>query len=373
MMNQLKIKYDTSAIVLPGRVTEVLDRASVTDLKVLMILCASPDLCRDTARDGWAAEVASAADCDEDGVRSALAFWRGAGMLTESTAKTKEAKKRSRAEDGSLSPVKEEISAKAEETSSVPVVSEPAQTPKLRPKDELPHYTTEQLVHLLESQQETAAWLNECQRIFGKIFKTVEVNSILGFVDYLGLEWEYVVSLLAYYVEVQERRQMPKSIRGVEKMAFDFYDKGIVTITLLEEEIKREHTFADAEGKLRSLFGMGERSLTPKEKKCFSTWLYEFGFGLDIIRLAYDVTVDAKGSPNISYMNSVLANWNRDGLRTPEAIRAADDAHKAAKTPVGNTKKQPTEIHKGSFDTDDFFAAAVRRSFGDDDPSSPSK
>ncbi len=371
-MNQLKIKYDTSALVLPGRVTEVLDRASATDLKVLITLCASPDLCKDTARDGWTVEVASAADCDEDGVRSALAFWRGAGMLTESTAKTKQNEKKTRAGDELLPPVKEKILPTAEENISVSS-SEPMRVPKLRPKDELPHYTTEQLVHLLETQQETAAWLNECQRIFGKIFKTVEVNSILGFVDYLGLEWEYVVSLLAYYVDLQERRQMPKSIRGVEKMAFDFYDKGIVTITLLEEEIKREHMFADAEGKLRSLFGMGERSLTPKEKKCFSTWLYEFGFGLDIIRLAYDVTVDTKGSPNINYMNSVLANWNRDGLRTPEAVRAADDAHKAAKSPVGAVKKQTAEIHTGSFDTDDFFAAAVRRSFGDDDPSSPAK
>lgn len=373
MMNQLKIKYDTSAIVLPGRVTEVLDRASATDLKVLMILCASPDLCKDTGRDGWTAEVASAADCDEDGVRSALAFWRGAGMLTEATSKPKENKKKAYAEDAAPSSDKKEASPKAVEAASAPAVSEPTHTPKLRPKDELPHYTTEQLVQLLESQQETASWLNECQRIFGKIFKTVEVNSILGFVDYLGLDWEYVVSLLAYYVEVQERRQMPKSIRGVEKMAFDFYDKGIVTIALLEEEIRREHMFADAEGKLRSLFGMGERSLTPKEKKCFSTWLYEFGFGLDIIRLAYDVTVDTKGSPNISYMNSVLANWNRDGLRTPEAIRAADDAHKAAKASPANSKKQTAEIHKGSFDTDDFFAAAVRRSFGDEDPSSLSK
>ena len=372
-MNQLKIKYDTSALVLPGRVTEVLDRASAADLKVLITLCASPELCRDTLREGWIEEVASAADCDGESVRAAIAFWRGAGILMESTAKSKDVKKKPRTEAEHI-PV--EMPRQPEEKNTEPAPApapESARPPKLRPKDELPHYTTEQLVNLLETHKETAAWLNECQRIFGKVFKTVEVNSILGFVDYLGLEWEYVVSLLAYYVELQERRQMPKSIRGVEKMAFDFYDRGIVTGSLLEQEIRREQMFADAEGKLRSLFGMGDRSLTPKEKKCFSAWLYEFGFGPDIIRMAYDVTVDTKGSPNISYMNSVLANWNRDGLRTPEAIRAADEAHKAAKTGGAVGKKQQAEIHTGSFDTDDFFAAAVRRSFGDDDPSSQGK
>lgn len=363
-MNQLKIKYDTSALVLPGRITEVMDRASLTDMKVLIALCASPELCCDMDHEEWSLRVAEAAACDAEAVTAALAFWRGAGMISLSQH-TKEREKKRKSETPVPETSEEKQRATPSGTADEAQLSKPV---RLRAKAELPHYTTEQLTTLLEAHKETAGWLNECQRIFGKVFNTHEVNTMLGFVDYLGLDWEYVLGLLSYYVETQERRGLPKSIRGAEKMAFDFYDKGILTVSALHEELHRLTLFAETEGKLRTLFGMGERSLTPKEKKCFSTWLYEFGFGMDIIHLAYDVTVDAKGSPNINYMNSVLANWNRDGLRTPEAVREANEAHKVASADKSNSKKKKEETGQSSFDVDDFFAAAVRRSMGDDAP-----
>ena len=112
------------------------------------------------------------------------------------------------------------------------------------------------------------------------------------------------------------------------------------------------------------MFGMGDRALTPAEKKKFSTWLYEYQYGLDVITRAFEVTVDAKGSPNLKYMDAVLANWNRDGLRTLEDIEASEARFQAQKAEKLN--KKPASDGQGSFNTDDFFAAAVRRSLGDD-------
>jgi DnaD/phage-associated family protein len=111
---------------------------------------------------------------------------------------------------------------------------------------------------------------------------------------------------------------------------------------------------------------MGDRTLTPQEKKYFSTWIYEFGYDMDIIRKAYEITVDTKGSPKMSYMNSVLANWNRDGLRTLEQIEEAQTAFNESKKKERGEKVQGTSAPQGTFDTEDFFEAAVRRSLGDD-------
>lgn len=367
-MSQLKIKYDTSAIVVPGSLLEVADRASVTDLKVLLSLCASAELGRSYGDEGWAEQVAEAADCDTDAVTSAVSFWRGAGLLIlddkkKASAKPKQQTEEPKERDNALA-VAQAVS--HEETSKAAQESVPAV--KLRGKGELPNYTTEQLATLLESHKETAGWVEECQRLFGKMFNTLEVNTILGFVDYLGLDWEYVMVLIAYYVTTQERRGMPKSVRSVEKMALSLYDKGVITVGALQEEIKRLDHFAETEGQLRALFGMGERSMTPAEKKHFSTWLYEYGYDMDIIRLAYETTVNNTGKASVNYMNSVLANWHRDGIKTPEDVRAADEAHKAVSAAAKEGKKGKKAQPAGSFDTDDFFAAAVRRSFGDDTP-----
>ena len=194
------------------------------------------------------------------------------------------------------------------------------------------------------------------------MFNTHDVNIILGLVDYLGLEPDYVLSLLAYYAG-EQTSGLKKSLRNVEKKAFELYDRDIQTVHALHAEIARMEQLKDAESHLRTLFGMGARALTPKEKKCFSTWLYDFGYDMEIIRMAYDVTVDAKGSPNINYMNSVLANWHKDGLHTPSAVHTAQENHKQSQNRKG--KQENDEGHSGSFDTDNFFSAAVRRSFGD--------
>lgn len=355
-MKDITIQYQTSVVVLPGKVTEVLDRASLEDLRVLLTLCADSELCHDCEAEGWQERVAERADCDPESVTAAVAFWRGAGILGAGKSRPKKS------------------AASVQETAPpAKVAPEPAQTEeqastqpqprKVSRSPELPRYTTEELAALLESREDTLNFINECQRVWGKMFNSHEVNIMLGLVDYLGLEYDYVLSLLAYCSGSQERRGIQRSLRYVEKTAFALYDEGVQTIDALNEKIRQMDLMAEVEGQLRTLFGMGARALTPKEKKCFSAWLYDYGYGMEIIRMAYDITVDAKGAPNVSYMNSVLANWHKDGLRTPEEVQKAQETYKKASKADG---KKVDDGSKGlSFDTEDFFAAAVRRNFGD--------
>ena len=357
----IKIQYDTSVIAVPGKVTDLLDRASGNDLRVLLTLCASPELCKTVGEEAGRDALASALDISPSEVETSVAFLRGAGVIVPDS-KSKRSKR---------TPAVVEVPTEQPATAPTPVKTEApavAEKPrKIARHDELPTYTTEQLTALLEERADTAAYIHECQRLWGKMLNTHEINILLGLVDYLGLEWEYILLLLAHCSKTQERRGMRKSLHYVEKTAFSYYDEGVCDIHALEERIRRDEMMAETEGKLRTLLGMGARALTPRETKYFSTWLYEFNYDMDVIRLGYEVTVDTKGSFNISYMNSVLANWNRDGLRTPADIQKAMDAFREEK----EAKKQPrgqkgAQQDGGSFDTDDFFAAAVRRSLGDD-------
>jgi DnaD/phage-associated family protein len=243
---------------------------------------------------------------------------------------------------------------------------EPKETRPARPRPagELPRYTSAELADLLEARKDVNDFLRECQNVWGEMFNTHQTNTILGFVDYLGLEWDYILALLAFGVREQDKRGVKRSLRYVEKMAFDFYDEGITDLPALQEKICSLEKTAEVEGSLRRMFGMGERALTPTEKKKFSTWLYEYQYDLDIITRAFEVTVDAKGSPNLKYMDAVLANWNRDGLRTLADIENSEASFQARKAEKAG--KKPAPDGQGSFNTDDFFAAAVRRSFGDD-------
>ncbi len=348
-MTRITIHYGSAVTVFPSIPQGVLERATKTDLLVLLALCARPADGGEADLRAISESLAAAAGCAVAQAEASLAFWRGTGLIDiiegEHTARTLPA---------ITAPAAPSAPTEHPAAAAAPAAKKPSR------RDELPQYTSEELATLLEEHEDVASYINECQRTWGKIFNTHEVNILLGLVDYLGLEWEYVISLLAYCVQAQEKRGGKKSMRYVESTAFSFYDEGINDPVALQEKLRQLEQMADIEGQLRALFGMGARAWTPKEKQCFSTWLYEYHYGMEIIRMAYDVTVDTKGAPNLNYMNSVLANWNKDNLRTPADVEANQAAFRAERG------KGKAGTVSGSFDTDDFFEAAVRQSLGDE-------
>jgi DnaD/phage-associated family protein len=181
----------------------------------------------------------------------------------------------------------------------------------------------------------------------GKVFNVREINVLMGLLDYLCLDCEYIMMLLTYCVSIGK-----KTLHYAEKTAFSLYDAGITTSAQLAEEFKRRENAVSAEAKIRKLFGVGERAFTTKEKKFISTWINDMDYSIEIIEKAYEVTADATGKGAFPYANSVLERWNAAGLRTLEEIEASYKAN------------SDSANENGSFNTDSFFEAAVKRSLG---------
>lgn len=355
---KIRLQYGTAVATVPASALEVMDRATKQDLKVLLILASEPALLSGGSLGECVGAIAARLGYTPAQIEASLSFWRGAGVLTVLEDQEGVQPLALTATPAEPAPLAEASKPAEEGKQEAPTARKP------RGEDRLPHYTSAELADLLEARKEVGDCLNECQNIWGKIFNTHESNIMLGFVDYLGLEWDYILTLLAFCGREQDKRGIKRSLRYVENLAFSFYDEGVTDLPALQEKIRRLEQTAEVEGSLRRMFGMGERALTPTEKKLFSKWLYEYRYGLDVITRAFEVTVDAKGSPNLKYMDAVLANWNRDDLRSLHDIEASEARFQAQKAEKMNKKTDPDG--QGSFNTDDFFAAAVRRSLGDD-------
>jgi len=321
------INYGTGAAVFPEKALDIITRAGANDLRVLMYICSvkgSFDIKKLSGKVG----------CTEEEARESLSFWRGAGIIELAD------------KNASVEATKDEApdEKSAEQTAQKESLTEEK---KLRREDELPHYTSDELANILEERKETATLIDECQNIMGKVFNVKEINVLMGLLDYLGLDCEYIMILLTYCVSIGK-----KTLHYAEKTAFALYDAGITTSVQLAEELKRREAAADAETKIRSLFGVGERAFTTKEKRFISVWINDMSFSVEIIEKAYEVTADATGKGSFAYANSVLERWYAEGLRSIEQI---ERSYKK------NDGQKPVQ---GSFDTDSFFEAAVKRSLG---------
>lgn len=380
----VKINYEYETVTIPGKAVSALERASVSDIRLLMTLCTRADLRNMQETD--LAVFAEATGCSEAQVAASLAFWRGVGVLVidggygrvsdllQPRADREDEEKdaaseadREKQPDGETADPNGKGNASADvrtaDASAEPAADSKGRRGKPERHDQLPGYTTEQINEMLEKNPDTASYIAECQNVWGKMFNTHEINILLGLVDYLGLEWDYVLILLSYCRHLSERRGSVKSLHYVETVAFGFYDEGVCDSAALQEKLRQMELMAETEGQLRSLFGMGSRALSTTEKRYFSAWLYDYGYGMDIIRRAYEITVDTIGEPKIKYINSILSSWNSKGLKTPEEVNAfvleSDREHGKNK---GDTARQVGS----TFETESFFGDAMRRNFGDE-------
>lgn len=335
---KLTINYGNGVVCVPAAALSQLSRADGDAVKLLLYLISTPNPTREKA--------AAACGCSVSAVDEALAFWCGAGLLDAERVK-KEPTKKDKSQITDTEPAKQPAT-------NVQVVDSATPSGKAAlSADALPHYTTEELTALLQSRKELCHLLDECARVFGKVFNTYEVNTLLGLIDYLNLDGEYVLLLLAYCA-----RMGKKTIRYAQRMALSLYDDGVTDVATLQECLKQREEYETAEHQIRTLFGMRSRALTAKEKKMLHAWLDDYHYGLDIITHAYELTVDATGNASVPYANSILERWNSEKLRTLEDIQAADAARGKGST------KEPAPGN--SFDTDDFFTAALQRSYGED-------
>lgn len=318
---------------LPEHWTEVLRNADENDLRILTTVLMLSDGAGGTTS---AETLSTCLELSQAEVDASLKFWRGAGILsTEGSAEKRTA----------VSQVKNEVPAEEK-----PALRQTAahRNGVLEHSGVLGQYTSSELAELTENR---AGFVNEAQRMMGKIFRMYDTGVLMGMVDQLGFEEEAVLAILAYAVH-----QGKKTVRYAEKIAMSLYDRGVTETAAVLEQICRMERAGEVTAQIRSLFGMGARELTASEKKMFEAWIVRYAYDIDVIRMAYDITVDNIQKPVPKYTNSILEKWYTEGLHTAEEVRRYLEQKKSGNGENGVTVTK-------SYDTEEFFEAALQRSY----------
>ncbi len=322
--------YQSSAFIVPGDALTHITYASKEDLAVLMYV-----LYKDEFTVTNAAEELS---LSESVFIDSLKFWEERNVFSTGSAK-KENSARKTAERKAVRPSKKTVL-----------------------RSSLPSYTTEETAAFLEDNLGTAELIDNCEGIIGKIFTTAETNIIIGLLDHLSLSGDYILLLFAHAAKIEK-----KSVRYIEKLALGFVDRDITSYSALEAELSKIEIANSMMGKIRTLFGIGSRAFSEKEKTMISKWCNEWNFSFEIIEKAYEITVNNTGDASLSYTNAILDNWHNANLTSADEIDSYITANPKNydKGKAKHKKGVATPLSVSSFDTDDFFEAALKRSYGE--------
>jgi len=205
----------------------------------------------------------------------------------------------------------------------MPSTKPQASTPEA-PKTEIPHfnistrpqYTVEELAFYQKESKDIARLFSHGEQTLGKMLTYNDLNVLFGFYDWLRLPMDVILYMLSYCSEGGHR-----DLRYVEKVAMDWAERGINTV-----EAAGNYT-ASFDRDLRAIMkALGHPAAfpSPTQRKYMQAWLDEMGMPLELILEACDRTSVQIGKPTLKYINKIISDWHEKGIKTMEAVAAAE-------------------------------------------------
>lgn len=179
-----------------------------------------------------------------------------------------------------------------------------------------PHFSPLQIADTVKGNDEINFLFKTCEGLYGRPLKHTEQNALVTIIDDIGLPAEVTLMLVDYCFSVD--KATPAYMRN---MAVEWVENEVTTLSAAENYISRLQSKYGAENTVKSVFGL-DRALSQKEKEFAIVWVNNWGFNSEIIRLAYDINVNAKGKFTFPYINKILENWHSKGLSTKDQILA---------------------------------------------------
>lgn len=215
------------------------------------------------------------------------------------------------------------------------------------PADELPEYRAEDIVRRSREDGEFSAILGEAQKVMGRALSSVDMKTLFGIYDYLGLPTDVIMLMINYVARQYTARygtQRRPSARAMQKEAYFWANREIMTVEQAEEYIRAADARKSLLAQVKDALGIKGRELTKTENDYISSWL-DMGYSAEVISIAYDRTVTNTGALKWSYMNKIIQSWKEKGLFTPEDIEQKDSrTRKVAATGATQRGSRPVDF-----------------------------
>lgn len=293
-------------------ISTYLKMASEYQLKALLIVLAnggradSKTLARDLG-------------CTQSDVQDILDFWVNEGVLvTDGKIKPK-----TKADEKVLAtPV-------AEKVVSVPCPAKPTSAKRNIESLPVPRLSPKDVVAMCNCNAPLTELLRYAQEILGNTLSHAEQEMLINMVTYYGLPVEVVLTILQYFKSEKEKGKVIGTAY-LNAMAKNWAEEGIDSLAAADEKLKSLELTDKMWVEVVSLSGIRHRNPTPKQREMVKAWYNDFS--IEMITIACDIMKEHSDKPALNYVDKVLKNWLKKGIRTPADVAAEQERFEKAKS-----------------------------------------
>lgn len=207
---------------------------------------------------------------------------------------------------------------------ATPAARSSAMKPEVKPaptvQKELPDLpdvkpTQAQILARTQEMPELDYLFDQAQKKFGRTIGYDGQCTLLMMHDRYGLPVEVILMIIEYCAEVRKT-----SNAYIAAMGKSWAQEEIDTIEKAEEKINALHRCGSVWKELASMAGITAPNPTAVQSEYLRSWIYELGYSIDMIFLAYEEMANHCTKLSFAYMNKVLRNWHGKQLRTPQDV-----------------------------------------------------
>lgn len=256
--------------------------------------------------------IATALSMNSEDVKDALSFWVQVGLLKEN--------------DGVYTPSitepvkvkpqeKEPVMAAVSASVTVPsdVTAQQAEFAAVKAAAlRSPEFSPAEIADTIKKDDKVDFLFKTCETLYGRPLKHTEQNALITITEHIGLPTEVALMMVDYCFSIGK-----SSPAYLKETAMNWMENGITDLAAAERQISMLQTKNAAEGAVKSMFGIN-RALTQKEKDFVDLWYNVWNFNSEMVKLAYEINVNAKGQFAFPYISKVLENWHSKGIATVE-------------------------------------------------------
>ena len=305
-------KETDGVFLMPKKALEYVNNAKKSELKVLMYLFAK--------KDDFSVEMAKSELCESaDSIMSAIAYWRGAGIISDSEQTLQD----SRTENSPLS-------------CQTPDKTKHAQSEK--------GYSTLEIADMRKNDSDFSHLVEYIQSVTGELLNSAKQGDLLYLYDGLGMQCDVIMGVAAHCADEDK-----KKIRYIVKTAEGIHNDGVRSYKELESYLAAKNRYKEYATFVKKLIGAADRALSAAEEKIVKKWESEFCTSRELVSYAYERTIALIAKPSLPYMSKIIEGWHNEGITTLE------QAHQQAQKNSGTQRSGVTiteKAKKAGFDID---------------------
>lgn len=328
-----KVNWDKGVFAVPDSVVPLLKLATSKAIKVLLYILKNKS--DDNITDSLGIE-------GED-LEEAISFWYNSGVFIKDNGEA----------------TMEKITDSSENTQTKETESIARSNNSTHSKNS--SYYPEEIARKIMESDKMKYLFDSVENTLGHPLTYSEQRSVIWMSEDLKLPHEVIIMIYGYACSISRF-----SVSYIDKLACDWCDEGINTVTLADAKILELQKVKSLADKCVSRMFLS-RKLNKKENETVKGWA-DKNIDIEIIMCAYDTMIDYIGKISFSYMDKILTDWMEHGIKTPEQAEKYIAEHEKRKPKKISGNKKPT-INKSSLDFNRIMEYAKNTPLGQDSTS----